>query len=771
VICINCGTQFSPPSGCPECHWDVSVALDPGAVCQSGDILDNRYTVVRFLGQGRFGMSFLAKDSRRDVDVVLKFIPPTFLPTPPHFKRFSDGISMLIKNSLPRSAVRLLDIGQLKGGAFVCTEFAGRDTLADLIAQRKKRGTPFTMREIYPIIKEIVSALVEHPVQFHGALTPNNVFIQSGSIKVTNCGLLANLPETVVALRLTANSGRIQYIAPELPGSEFEGPGARSDVYSLGAILAELLTLESYDGHLGGLESLADSHAEITSILQHAVARTPSERFRDAEQLLIRLSTIAGFPTPRFSRSWADGENSASGDDSTEQEEKTAQIVMKDVIQQHYEEITSVGSNPLQKCSEPDPVGATPAASELQPPLSQQNGRSENMSIPKPSPMSGIPLPSKGNVKTTDSRKHRLPVPGRSVAPVRPVSPGSIPLPRPSSLIPAPPGGTSSTGNADVLHDGRTGDASAKMPTVKSSDPLLDEDSIASLDALYIDADSEPPMLSDNAILEDIDDEELVSSPDGSPDDTDVEQTVNQRSPLLSSAPPAIATDQQPENDEGEAVSLDETPTDGLSAQRKPTASPPPANNDEDKAAHLEGINPRFLRAAKTLKEQQSRNLGIPEAPLESPFDTSRDSDEWRNRLEQELASNEESMISFLPDASDQMVIPAVDSELPSEAHHPEETEGTTSLHTADGSRAAPPDAGHSGAAGEADRIQESEPSNTAASDDKVGLLPSTPAANVALPVPPAPPIPAPPRVAGTPASPGRTAVPPPPPPPPVRKH
>lgn len=755
--------------------------MDPGAVCQPGDILDKRYTVVRFLGQGRFGMSFVANDARRDVDVVLKFIPPTFLPTPPHFKRFSDGVSMLIKNSLPRSAVRLLDIGRLQGGAFVCTEFAGSDTLADLISQRKKRGAPFTMREIYPIMKEIASALVEHPIQFHGALTPNNVFIQSGSIKVTDCGLLANLPETVVALRLTANPERIQYVAPELLGSEFEGPGARSDVYSLGAILAELLTLETYDGNLSHLESLADSHAEITSILQHAVTPTPSERFRDAEQLLIRLSTVAGFPTPRFSRSWADGENAISDDDSTGQEEKTAQIVMKDVIQQHYEEITSVGSNPLQKLGEPASVGATPAISELQLPVSQQNGRSENMSIPKPSPMSGIPLPSRGNVQTTDSRKHRLPVPGRSAAPVRPVSPGNIPLPRPSSLIPAPPPGTGPMEKADHLHDSPADDASEKKPTVRPSDLLLDDDSAASLDALYSDSGSESPMVSDNAILEDIDDDEPISSPDSSPDDTDAERTVNQRSPLLSSAPPAIATNQQQENGEDEAVSLDETPAEGLSALRKSAASTPPASNDDDEAARLEGINPRFLRAAKTLKEQQSQNLGIPEAPPESPFDAASDSDDWRSRLEQELASNDESMISFLPDASDQMEIPAGpavsavsavptgNDELLSEAHHPEETEGAASADTANESVSSAPDAGRSGTAG-ADRLAvASEPSSAATTVDTAELPPPSPPANIAPRVP-APPIPAPPRVAGPSAISGRTAVPPPPPPPPVRK-
>ncbi|MBN2527345.1 MAG: protein kinase [Deltaproteobacteria bacterium] len=648
VICITCGTQFTPPGACPECHWNADATLNPDDVCQPGDVLDARYSIRNFLGSGRFGVSFRATDFKQNRDVVLKFIHPAYLPTPPHFKRFMDGIEFLQDSHHP-SAVRILNTGRFQGNVFISCEFLRGGTLMGLIRRRHQSHERFTVQEIYPILKEAAAVLIEIPVGFHGAVCPENIFIQSGNIKVTECGLAANLPEAVVLHRLELPAEQQRFVAPEiLRGEEI---GKRSDVFSLGVILAEMLTLQLYNGDAAEIGSAAAKRAPgIMEIIAKALSSEPRERFQDAEVFLAAVSEIAGFPPPHLKRHWSDGESARNSDHPGAQEDKTAEIVMKDVIQQHFEEITSVGRNPLLSTSgsmasapvPPKPSGAGSEKNEL------------NMNIPKPS-SAKIPKPSK---LSEPSNAAGLPKPSISAPP---------PLPHPTydstsqseplndDEQPVPPAPQSDQGEELQLRDDSTARINESVPT--APDDLLSADLSVNKEPTVniaetqnkktlrdlLDDTGEIPLANVLDEFDELDDDllELVDeNDDGGSEQTseksagdDVEAqdddvTVNEKIPMIPDNPPTEAKQ--------------------VSQPIVPPEAQVSSVSDTNPTERLEGINPRFLRAAKTLKEASEKGPIPASVPQASPFEE----DNWRERLEQEMAGRAESMISFLPDAN-----------------------------------------------------------------------------------------------------------------------
>lgn len=430
MICITCGTQFSPPGLCPGCKWDTDATHDAASIAAPGVVLDARYSIQKFLGSGRFGVCFRATDLKLNAEVVVKFIHPAYLPTPPHFKRFIDGIAALRENN-HRTVAKLLDVGQLNGNVYVSNEYLNGGSLADLLNARVCSQQPFTINEIYPIFKETASCLIEGPTAIHGALCPKNIFIQSGNIKILDCGLVANLPEAVVGYRLASTSKRRRYVAPEMVAGN--GPRTRSDVYSMGVILGEMLTLRKYDGRPTMFRETNPALPNgVDEILSCSLAENPKYRYKDAEVLLSALSDVAGLPAPRFSRIWVSNEDSSIEDISHIQEDKTAQIVMKDVIQQHFEEVTSMKEPEFR--GTPPPPKPTPEQ-PLPKPVSDQS-RPQRTSAPSlPRPVSAPPVvkpPKVGALPKPASIPAHL---GAHIAMPKP----SIPFSSPSPNNAAPP--------------------------------------------------------------------------------------------------------------------------------------------------------------------------------------------------------------------------------------------------------------------------------------------------------------------------------------------
>lgn len=637
MICITCATPFSPPANCPECGWDANLShfehTSAGPLFNPGDTLASRYSVQQCLGVGRFGICYKAIDLKQNTQVAIKLIHPAFVPTSEHQKRFIDGMIASNKDAHPNTA-KLLDAGNTDNFTYFATEFLDGGSLEDLLSARVSSQQCFALTEIYPIIKETVACLIENPHGKHGVLCPRNIYIQSGNIKILDHGLVENLPVGAVGYRLLSTSLHRRFVAPELLKEHRLSP--RSDVFSLGVILGELLTLKTYSGQPEMFrEAIPELSQQIDNMLQCALAEDRRARYSDVEIFLSILSDIVGVPTPRFQRAWDLTEDSVVQNFTDIQEDKTAQIIMKDVIQQHYEEVTAVRKNPLLEKEEQAPVALPkpsssvpkPSAVALPKPSYTSQPAPPSASLPKPSlVVNQIPKP------TVDAAALPEP-PHRDAVMPKPPKVASTPIPQQPSIvdtpkipaIPVPPRPSA----IDTNHT-----ASIPIPPRPS---ILKPPTVSVIPAPPRPSVIEPPKVSAISV---------PPRPSVSP--TDVQKPTKELSdamlfPKPSTLPDTNDTATQELLRKSDALN-DVNPRFVRAAHALESQKIPPAPEDR---SGLKDINPRFIRAAKTLRTtplhtQQNENP----APLQAP--DVRNNDDWRNRISQETSTNEESIVSFL---------------------------------------------------------------------------------------------------------------------------
>jgi Tol biopolymer transport system component len=213
-----------------------------------------KYEIQSLAGEGGMGLVYRALDTELRRPVALKFLPSEVASDPRRLERF--GREALAASALNHpNIVTVYDIGQTADGRrFFATEFVEGSTLrAHLKEYRLKFG------EALDIVAQVAAALVEAHGQgiVHRDIKPENVMVRrDGYVKVLDFGLAkltggpaAGSVDTEAATRALAPTGAgtvlgtVSYMSPEQSrGDEVD---ARTDVWSLGVVLYEVLT-----GHL-----------------------------------------------------------------------------------------------------------------------------------------------------------------------------------------------------------------------------------------------------------------------------------------------------------------------------------------------------------------------------------------------------------------------------------------------------------------------------------------------------------------------------------------
>jgi serine/threonine protein kinase/tetratricopeptide (TPR) repeat protein len=205
--------------------------LEPGAV------LSDRYQVIDILGVGGMGSVYKAFDRRLARVVALKTILPELAASPVMMKRFKQEV-LLAQKITHKNVVRIFDIGEDQGTAFITMDFIEGESLKDAIQKRGK----FPANEAVAIIREVARALEAAHSEgvVHRDLKPQNIMIEkSGRIVVMDFGI-ARSAESGGATQTGALLGTPDYMSPEQ--ARMEEVDARSDIFSLGLIFYELLT-------------------------------------------------------------------------------------------------------------------------------------------------------------------------------------------------------------------------------------------------------------------------------------------------------------------------------------------------------------------------------------------------------------------------------------------------------------------------------------------------------------------------------------------------
>src|SRR5881296_2149849 len=209
----------------------------PGRGIAAGMDLGERYHIVQQLGEGGMGEVYLARDRELDRDVALKVIRLDLSSHPAILERFKREIQ-LSSNITHKNILRVYDLGEASGVKFLTMQYVDGQDLAAMMRRDGRLPLPRAV-DIFRQICEGLQAAHEQGV-IHRDLKPQNILIDGrGRVSIADFGLAKSFEYASLT-----EAGRVigtpHYMSPEqVKGVPLD---QRSDIYSLGIILYEMLT-------------------------------------------------------------------------------------------------------------------------------------------------------------------------------------------------------------------------------------------------------------------------------------------------------------------------------------------------------------------------------------------------------------------------------------------------------------------------------------------------------------------------------------------------
>lgn len=263
-----------------------------------GQTLEGRYLVCEHLADGGMGSVYVAHDQRLERDVALKVLRPDLARDPNFVARFRREAQAAARLAHPH-VVAIHDQGEDHGRVYLAMELVRGRTLREVIG-----AGGATVRQMLDLFDQLLDGLASaHDAGFlHRDVKPENVLIDArGQVKVADFGLARAFAGDGASATAASNGvllGTASYLSPEQvePG-RFPSVGARSDVYSAGLVLFEMLTgRRAYDGgpplqvayaHVHTPMPPASSYApwlppEVDAFFRRVCAKHPHERPADA---------------------------------------------------------------------------------------------------------------------------------------------------------------------------------------------------------------------------------------------------------------------------------------------------------------------------------------------------------------------------------------------------------------------------------------------------------------------------------------------------------
>src|SRR5689334_12847603 len=282
------------------------------------------YEILAQIGAGGMGEVYRAKDARLGRDVAIKVLPASFSEDTDRLRRFEQEAKAAgVLNHPNITAVH--DIGEADGAPYVVQELLEGETLRAVLAGGKLSARK-TIDYSLQIVRGLAAAHEKGIV--HRDLKPENVFVTNdGRVKILDFGLakltqmegaasvVTNLPTETRGTEPGVVLGTLGYMSPEqVRGKPAD---ARSDIFSFGAILYEMLAgRRAFHG-----DSAADTMSAILRedppdlsvtnqsvppglerIVRHCLEKNPEQRFHSAHDVAFALEALSQTSTPQQSQ-------------------------------------------------------------------------------------------------------------------------------------------------------------------------------------------------------------------------------------------------------------------------------------------------------------------------------------------------------------------------------------------------------------------------------------------------------------------------------------
>ena len=248
---------------------DQEASAEPWDSTEAAGALISRYRILKPVGIGGMGVVYRAEDTLLGRPVALKFLPPMLVPNPRAKRRFLNEARAASALDHPNICT-IYEIGETTERqlyiAMACYD-------GETLKRRLERG-PLETAEALRVALQVARGLAKAHRRgiVHRDIKPANLMITAdGIVKILDFGI-AKMPEQDPADPLL---GTPAYMSPEQSiGGEVD---PRSDVWSLGAVLREMLAVRT---------------PAIDRVLSRMLAREPADRYPDADALLPDLSAL-----------------------------------------------------------------------------------------------------------------------------------------------------------------------------------------------------------------------------------------------------------------------------------------------------------------------------------------------------------------------------------------------------------------------------------------------------------------------------------------------
>ncbi|HEY6342294.1 MAG TPA: serine/threonine-protein kinase [Bryobacteraceae bacterium] len=241
----------------------------------AGMLLGERYKILGLLGRGGMGEVYRAHDLKLEQQVALKFLPSSAARDSRLLERFR-GEVRIARQVSHRNVCRVYDLAEIDGASFISMEYVDGEDLGSLL-RRIGRLPGDKAIEFARKLCAGLAAAHEKGI-LHRDLKPSNIMIDGrGQILVMDFGLAA----AADAVRGgDIRSGTPAYMAPEQ--KEGREVTVRSDIYSLGLVLAEMFTGQraSRDAKLNPM--VKDLDPAVEKVIQRCLDPNPSKRPQSA---------------------------------------------------------------------------------------------------------------------------------------------------------------------------------------------------------------------------------------------------------------------------------------------------------------------------------------------------------------------------------------------------------------------------------------------------------------------------------------------------------
>ena len=265
-------------------------------------LFDGRYRIMRKLGSGGMADVYLAEDEELGRRVAIKILNDKYAPDEQFVERFRREAKNAAGLSHP-NIVSIYDRGEAEGTYYIAMEYLDGRSLKELVVARG----PLPIPDAISATRQVLAALrfAHRKGVVHRDIKPHNVMADAdGRLKVTDFGIArAGVSQMTEAGSII---GTAQYLSPE------QARGApvdqRSDLYSMGVVLYEMLTgqvpftgespVEIAMKHLSDTPrppSLMrpDIPPDLDMVVLRALAKNPEDRFQTAEEMDAELERVA----------------------------------------------------------------------------------------------------------------------------------------------------------------------------------------------------------------------------------------------------------------------------------------------------------------------------------------------------------------------------------------------------------------------------------------------------------------------------------------------